>query len=143
MTFYQAWCRPHGRPDLPATVTFIVEQVDYRSAWYDAMDICFRGGEVSGPDGESFKLAPRQWTVRKLKTAELTEIDEDEKEEPEDDWPRPPQHLLDPAARDAELARLYGGLRYDSYRVSSSPRIHASARAINPVGRGGGVFEGL
>lgn len=119
MTLYEAWCRPHGRPDLPTTLAFLVESIDHRAAWQSAMNLCFRGGRAETLDAEQVDLAPVHWTVRKIKLHE-SEASGGAHAEAEDDWPRPASDVACPAAREAALDRLYGDRAYDSYRIRPS-----------------------
>lgn len=114
MPVYHVWCRPHGKPDAPVGLSFLIDRVDYRTAWQNAMALCFNGGTVSDAEGNTHNLRPRTWTVQKLKLYELIE----DREETEDDEPDilPSKDLLDPAVRERELARLYAGRQYDNVR---------------------------
>jgi len=130
MPVYQVACRPHGQPDKNPSLTFLVDQIDYRSAWHRAMELCFHGGEVRSPEGGVQRLPPRRWTVSKLKPYAP---------EPEDapgapagpDWPGPPRDLMDPRVRERELARLYAGRQYDSVRLRSRQQVSLKAAAAH------------
>lgn len=115
MPVYQAWCRPHGKPGEPVGLSFLIDRVDYRTAWQDAMALCFSGGTVTDPDGASHTLSPRAWTVQKLKLFELVEAETEAGEDPEPEI-GPSKELLDPETRERELARLYAGRQYDNVR---------------------------
>jgi hypothetical protein len=119
MPVYQAWCRPHGCPDASATMSFLIDRVDYRTAWQDAMALCFSGGTVTDPEGGRYRLDPRRWTVQKLKLFDLVE-DESEESDEESDL-APSKAMLDPDVRERELARLYAGRRYDNVRFRQYP----------------------
>ncbi len=115
MPVYQAWCRPHGKPGEPVGLSFLIDRVDYRTAWQDAMALCFSGGTVTDADGTSHNLRPRTWTVQKLKLFELVESESESEAEPEPDI-GPSRDMLDPEIRERELERLYAGRRYDNVR---------------------------
>ena len=125
MPVYQVWCRPHGQPDKSPSLTFLVEQIDYRSAWHRAMEVCFSGGQVRDIAGVPMYLGARRWTVSKLKLFEpMPASSETAFQEP--DWPGPPRELQDPGARERELSRLYAGRQYDSVRLRA--RQHVSMK---------------
>lgn len=115
MPVYQAWCRPHGCPDKPTEMSFLIDRVDYRTAWQDAMALCFSGGSVTDCEGRQHRMAPREWTVQKLKLHEFVKKSACAGAQ-EPDEIAPNREMLDPEVRERELDRLYAGRRYDNVR---------------------------
>lgn len=130
MQTYEIHCRPLGRPDLPASMVFTLDGPDHGSVWHDATQRCFSGGLVQSANGEDFWLGPRSWTVCRVRAAmpAVAGAADDE-----DDWPRPDPAFASPATRDAAMARVYAGRRYENLPIRRSRTVLAFAGNSRPV----------
>jgi hypothetical protein len=132
MDRYEVWCRPHGRPDQPATLAFFADLADHRSAWHWGMQRCFTGGPAVTLDGETIQIPPRRWTVCKVKLHVETEA-ADPGEDGDDGWPRPDPEFLSPATRDKAVQRLYAGRCYDALPIRRAKTVLLFSAHRGPV----------
>jgi hypothetical protein len=130
MQRYEIHCRPLGRPDLPASMVFTLEGTDHNGVWRAATQRCFNGGRVCTRDGSARWLAPRSWTVIRVRVAlpeqPVEKVDED-------DWPRPDPVFASPATREDAMARVYAGRRYENLPIRRSRTLLAFAGGSRPV----------
>ena len=127
---YEIHCRPLGRPDLPASMVFTLDGTDHQSVWRAATQRCFDGGRMQTRDGGERWLGPRSWTVVRVRPSAPAEPDESADE---DDWPRPDPAFASPATREAAMARVYAGRRYENLPIRRSRTVLAFAGGSRPV----------
>ena len=132
MPLYEAHCRPIGRPDLTASLVFLLVGTDYRAAWRAAKQRCFDGGRVEVRDGGERWIDPRRWTVCRVRPA-ADAVEESEAEEGADDWPRPDPAFASAATREAAMGKAYAGRRYESLPIRRSPKVLSFAGNSRPV----------
>lgn len=131
MQTYEIYCRPLGRPDLPANMVFILDGADHGSVWRDATQRCFSGGLVQATDGADLWLGPRSWTVCRVRPAAPANASHDD--DALDDWPRPEPAFASPATREEAMARVYAGRQYENLPIRRSRTVLAFAGGSRPV----------
>lgn len=130
MQTYEIHCRPLGRPDLPASMVFTLDGPDHGTVWREATQRCFNGGLVQAVDGTELWLGARSWTVSRVRAAAPAAIPE---LDAEDDWPRPDPAFASPATRDAAMASVYAGRRYENLPIRRSRTVLAFCGTRRPV----------
>jgi hypothetical protein len=130
MQSYEIHCRPLGRPDLPASMVFILNGPDHGTVWRDATQRCFSGGLVHAPDGTEVWLGARNWTVSRVHQAAPAP---GQAVEAEDGWPRPDPAFASPATREAAMAQVYAGRRYENLPIRRSRTVLAFCGTRRPV----------
>jgi hypothetical protein len=132
MQTYEIHCRPIGRPDLPATMVFMLDGTDHSGVWRAATQRCFEGGLVQSRNATGVWLSPRSWTVCRVRPAVPVDDPQDEDEDMAG-WPRPDPAFARPATRDQAIARLYAGRRYENLPIRRSRTVLAFAGNSRPV----------
>lgn len=130
MQTYEIHCRPLGRPDLPASMVFTLDGPDHGSVLRDATQRCFDGGRVRSADGNEVWLGARTWTVCRVCVPEAANAALLEDEE---GWPRPEPAFASPATREAAMARVYAGRRYENLPIRRSRTVLAFGGSSRPV----------
>lgn len=132
MAQYEVWCRPHGRRDLAPSMAFLLEAGDHRSAWQTGMHCCFAGGAANLLDGTIQQLAPRRWTVAKVKP-HAEPVAPAPESDPDDGWPCPDPEFVSSGTRENAISRLYAGRSYEDLPIRRSKTVLSFAVNRRPV----------